>query len=114
MTAEETPVPRPTRHIKNVEDAGRPRKNDESCNSIHQTELYRVLSARLPEEVLYTDGGVRVRALAAKLELAYFTIYRWFGGRNISVSSARKLLKYSEDNKGTLTIEDLRPFIDSL
>lgn len=93
--------------------AGRPRKS-ENDNNIHESPLYKLFESRLPESVLYPEGGVHVRGLAKALKTHYFTIYRWFNGTPISVPNAKKLLEFSRENGGSLSTDDLRPFTFSL
>lgn len=92
---------------------GRPRKSDTDKN-IHESPLYKLFESRLPATVLYPEGGVHVRGLARALKTHYFTVYRWFYGTPISVTNARRLLEFSQENGGILTTDDLRPFTVSL
>lgn len=90
------------------------RRRSETDDSIRETELYRTFAAGLPIEVRYEAGGVNVRALAQRIGVHFYTIYRWFGGAPMSAKTARKIIEYSNRRGGTLTTDDLRPFTASL
>lgn len=92
---------------------GRPPKNKDDAN-FWDTDLHRFLLPHFEKVSGLTNGDrIDTGAFARKAGVARWTVYRWFK-HGISARSINAIIKItqSKDNKrGTLTTDDLRPFI---
>ena len=93
---------------------GRPRENG-SREELYNHELYKLLQEKLPIRFRFYDGRIDTKQLADDTGFARWTIYRWFKGENMSPTSAKKLVRLSEqadcERKGALTMDMLTKFI---
>ena len=87
---------------------GRPPK-DPLKTKYYDTALHKLLVDRLANAPGIVRGGrVDTAALANACNVARYTIYRWFDADILPPTAANKLLKLPE---GTLTVEDITPFL---
>lgn len=84
-------------------------------NSIYKSDLYTLLKERLPNRFICDDGRLDTSKLARELGMARYSLYRWFNGETMRVTSAEKLVAISTEanceRKGALTIDMLTKFI---
>lgn len=95
-----------------LNQTGRPPKTERP--SIYTTKIYKLMQDNLPLAFISDDGRVNTLLLAEAMPNKRMTIYRWFGGGNMSVKAVSRLAEISAsakcERKGRITVEKLLPF----
>ena len=93
---------------KPVSKSGRPPK-DPAKMKYYDTKLHTLLVEKLADVPNVVRGGrIDTIALAEACGVVRYTVYRWFDAEPLPPTAANKLMKLPN---GTLTVEDITPFV---